>query len=99
VIAKYGVMSLTTDRVHTGTQSVVSLHQRNVANGGIGITKICATSSAVEMHAIGLTTGARRVSALSKNDVMRGTMTIIVPFMTNLTDSATHEESKDFSMI
>jgi hypothetical protein len=32
------------------------------------------------------------VSALSKNDEMRGTMTIMVPSMTNLTDSAPLKE-------
>jgi hypothetical protein len=64
------------------------------------MTKICVKSSEVEMHVTGLTNGARSMSALSKNDMMRGTMTIMVPSMTNLTDSAplkegtTQEESK-----
>jgi hypothetical protein len=59
----------------------------------------------IEMHAIGLTTGARNGSALSKNDVMIGTMIIMVPSITNLTDSAplkegaTQEESMPFPMI
>jgi hypothetical protein len=44
------------------------------------------------MHVIGLTIGARSMSALSKNDVMRGTITIMVPSMTNLTNSATLKE-------
>jgi hypothetical protein len=45
------------------------------------------------------------VSALSKNDVMRGTMTIMVPSHTNLTGSAplkegaTQEDSKTFPTI
>jgi hypothetical protein len=99
VTVKYGVMSLTTDRVHMGTRPAVSLHRRNATEGGIGISEICVAPSAAEMHAIELTTDTRRVSALSKNDVMRGTMPIMLPFMTNLTDSATHEESNDFSMI
>jgi hypothetical protein len=105
VTVKYGVTILTTDKVHVGTRSTVSLNWRNAAEGGIGMTEIYATSSAVEMHTIGLTIGARSVSALSKNDVMRGTMTIMVPSTTNLTDSAptkegaTQEESKPFSTI
>jgi hypothetical protein len=45
------------------------------------------------------------VIALSKNDMMREIMTIMVPSMTNLTDSAplkegaTQEESKPFPTI
>jgi hypothetical protein len=45
------------------------------------------------------------VSVLSKNNAMRGTMTIMVPSTTNLTDSAplkegtTQEESKLFPTI
>jgi hypothetical protein len=89
---KYGVTSATIDRVYGGTQPVVSIHQRNMTKGGIRMTKICVTSSAVEMHVTGLTTGTRSVSALSKNDEMRGTMTIMVPSMTNLTDSAPLKE-------
>jgi hypothetical protein len=104
VTVKYGVTSLTTDRVHMGTQTAVSLHWRNVGEGGIGMTEICA-SSAAEMDATGLTIGARSVSALSKNDEIRGTMTIMVPSTTNLTDSAplkegaTQEESRLSPMI
>jgi hypothetical protein len=104
-MTKYGVTSLTTDSIHMGTQPTVSLHWRNAAEGGIGMTEICAMSSATEMHVIRLTTNARRVSVLSKNGVMRGTMTIMVPSMTNLTDSTplkegtTQEESKPFLTI
>jgi hypothetical protein len=89
---KYGVMSLTTNRVRAGTQPAISLHRRNVAEGRIGMTEICVTSSAVEMHVTGLTTSVRSVSALSKNNVIRGTMIIMVPSMTNLTDSALLKE-------
>jgi hypothetical protein len=92
VTVKYEVMSLTTDRVCAGAHPTISLHQRNTAKDRIGMTEICATSSVEEMHTIGLTTGARSVSALSKNDMMRGTMTIMVPSMTNLTDSAPLKE-------
>jgi hypothetical protein len=62
-------------------------------------------SSVEQMHTIELTTGGRSVSALSKNDVMKGTMTIMVHSMTNPIDSAplkegtTYEESKPFPMI
>jgi hypothetical protein len=54
---------------------------------------------------VGLTTVAMIVSVLSKNDMMRGTMTIMVTSMTNLTGRAplkegtTQEESKPFPMI
>jgi hypothetical protein len=100
VKAEYGVTSLTNDRVRAGTWPAVSLHQRNMAKGGIRITEICATSSTTKMHVTQLTSGARSVSVLSKKDVMRGTMTIVVPSMTNLTDNAplkegtTQEESQ-----
>jgi hypothetical protein len=67
VTVKYEVMSLTIDRVHTGTRLAVSLHQRSVAKGGIGITETCVMSSAAEMHTTGLTNGARSVSVLSNN--------------------------------
>jgi hypothetical protein len=103
MMVKYRVTSLTTDRVHAGTRPTVSLHQRNVTEGRIRMTEICVTSSVAEIQVIGLTSGARSMSALSKSEVMRGTMTIMVPSMTNLTDSAplkevpTQEESKPFS--
>jgi hypothetical protein len=63
-----------------------------VAEGGFGMTEICMTSSATEMHTIGLTIDAKSVNALIKNDVMGGTMIIMVPSMTNLTDSAPLKE-------
>jgi hypothetical protein len=77
----------------------------NMAEGGIRKTEICAMTSAIEMHTVGLTTGAKSMSTLSKNNKMRGTMTIMVPSMTNLTDSAplkegaTQEESQLSSTI
>jgi hypothetical protein len=77
MMVKYGVTSLTTDRVNAGTRPAVSLHQRNTTEGGIEMTEIC----------------------------MRGTMTVMVPSMTNLTDNAllkegaTQEDSKLFPMI
>jgi hypothetical protein len=69
------------------------------------MTDIYVTSSAARLHAARLTTGAKSVIALSKNDMMREIMTIMVPSMTNLTDSAplkegaTQEESKPFPTI
>jgi hypothetical protein len=99
---KYGITSLTTDRVHVGTQPAVSLHRRNVAEGGIRMIEICVMSYAVEMHTTRLTTGVRNVSVVSKNDMMRGTMTIMVPSMTNSTllmEGTTQEDSKLFPMI
>jgi hypothetical protein len=105
MMVKYGVTSLTTDRVNAGTRPAVSLHQRNTTEGGIEMTEICMTSSTAEMHTTGLTTGVKSVSTLSKSGVMRGTMTVMVPSMTNLTDNAllkegaTQEDSKLFPMI
>jgi hypothetical protein len=89
---KYGVMSLTTDRVHVGTQPAVSPHWRNAAECGIRMIVICMTSSTTEMHTAGLKTGARSANILSKSRAKKGTMTTIVPIMTNLTDSVLPKE-------
>jgi microcystin degradation protein MlrC len=103
--AKYGVMNLTIDRIRTGTRPAVSLHRRSMTEGMIRMTETCATSSTVEMHVAGLTTSARSLSASSKSDMMIGTMTIMVPSMTNLTNNtplkegATQEESRPFTTI
>jgi hypothetical protein len=92
-------------RVRMGIQPAVSLHQRSVTEGIIGMIEICAMSSVAEMHATRLTTDARSMSASSKSDVMRGSMNIMAPYMTDLTDSAplkegaTREESKPFPTI
>jgi hypothetical protein len=87
-----------------GTRLAVSLHQRNTAEDETRMTEICATSSAVETHVVRLKTGARSVSALNRSCVKKGTMTIMVPIMINLTGSALSkegatQESKPFSMI
>jgi membrane associated rhomboid family serine protease len=47
----------------------------------------CATSFAAEMHAAGLKTGAESGSVTSRNNTMKGTMTIMTHTMANLTDS------------
>jgi hypothetical protein len=75
-----------------GTRLAVSLPRRNVVKGRIGMIKICMMSSAEEMHETRLTTGARSMSVSSKNDVMKGIMTIMVPSVTNLTDSTPQNE-------
>jgi hypothetical protein len=46
-------MIMTTDRVRTGTRQAVSLHQRNAVEGETGMTEICTTLSAIEMHVVG----------------------------------------------
>jgi hypothetical protein len=92
VTVKYGVTRLTIDRVHVGTWPAVSLHWVNVAEDGIRMSEICVTSSTIKMHTTGLTTDVRSMSVLSKNGVMRGIVTIMVPSMTNLTDSALPKE-------
>jgi hypothetical protein len=96
-MTKHGVMSLTTNRVRAGTQLTLSLHRRNAAKGEIGMNEICAMSSAAKMHANGSKPSVR-------SDVKRGTMTTMVPIVTNLTDivllkeGAMQEESRTFPM-
>jgi hypothetical protein len=73
-----------------------------VAEDEIGMIEICPMSSAAEMHAAGLKTGIRSVSALNRSSVKRGTMTTTVPIMTNLADSilpkgAQYRRSQGFS--
>jgi hypothetical protein len=103
-MTKHGVMSLTTNRVRAGTQLTLSLHQRNAAKGEIGMNEICAMSSAAKMHANGSKPSVRSASALNRSDVKRGTMTTMVPIVTNLTDivllkeGAMQEESRTFPM-
>jgi hypothetical protein len=66
------------------------------------MTETCTTSSVAEMQAVGSTTGARSESALCWNDMMIGTMIMMVASMTNLIDNAPlregviQEESKPF---
>jgi hypothetical protein len=90
--AESGVTSLITDRVPMGTRPVASLHRRCMAEGMIGMTVTCVTSSMIEMHAFGSKTGAKSESACSGNDTMKGTMLIMVPTMTNLTNNAPLKE-------
>jgi hypothetical protein len=87
-----GVTSMTMGSVLTGTRQAVSLHQRSMFEDKTGMTEICATSSTVEMHTVGLKTGVRSVSALNRSSVKKGTMTTMVPIMTNLTDSVHPKE-------
>jgi hypothetical protein len=49
--------------------------------------EICVTSFAAEMHAARLKTGITSVSALNRSSMKKGTMTTMVPIMTNLTNS------------
>jgi hypothetical protein len=100
---KHGVTSLSTGRVLTRTQQVVSLHQRNVAEDKTRMTEIYATSSAVE-HAAGLKTGIKSVRALHRNNMKKGTMTTTIPITTKLPNiillkgGSMQEESRLFSM-
>jgi hypothetical protein len=81
-----GVTKMTTGRVPTGTWPAASLHWRGMPEGIPETTVTCTTSSAVEMHVVRLKTGAESGSVMSS--AMIGTMTIMVLFTTNLTDSA-----------
>jgi hypothetical protein len=92
MMMKHGVMSLTTGRVHMGTQLAVSLHQRNMAEGETKMIEICVMSSVVKMHVVGLKTSVSSASALNKSNVKTGTIITMVPNMTNLTDSIPQKE-------
>jgi hypothetical protein len=81
------VRILTTDRICVGTQPAVSLHRRSVAEGEIGMTEICATSSTTEMHAVESKISVKSKSASCSNDATRGTMITMVPSKTNLQDN------------
>jgi hypothetical protein len=101
-MVKHGALSLNTGRVCMGTWPVVSLHQRNAAEGKIGMIETYVTSSTAKMHATGSKTGVESASALNRSNVTRGTMTTMVSIMINLTDNALpkedaiQEESKPF---
>jgi hypothetical protein len=92
MMMKHGVMSLTTGRVHVVTWQAVSLHRRNVTEDETGTIEICMTSSAAEMHVAGSKTGVMSVSALNRSSVKKGTITTMVPIMTNLTNCVLPKE-------
>jgi hypothetical protein len=85
-MTRHEVMIMTTGRVRMGTQQAISLHRRNTTEGETGMTVICATSSAVEMHTSGSKTGVRSMSILNGSNVKKGAMTTMVPITTNITD-------------
>jgi hypothetical protein len=100
---KHEVMSLTTDRVSTGTQQAASLHWRNVAEDKTRITEICVMSVAVERYVARSKTSIRSASAMNRCSTKKGIMITMVPIVTNLTDSIlpkgrTVEESRAFPM-
>jgi hypothetical protein len=82
-----GVMMVTTRRAFVGTRPVASLHKRSTAEDAAETTMIYATSSALEMHAAESKADIEIRSVKSKNNVMKGTMIIMVLTMTNLTGS------------
>jgi hypothetical protein len=104
MMMKHGVTSLTTGRVHVGTQLAFSHHQRNAAEGKTRMIETCMISSTSKMHIARLKTDVRSASAMNRSNVKRGTMITMVPIMTNLTDSvlpregAMQEESRPFPM-
>jgi hypothetical protein len=103
-MTKHEVTSLTTGKVLMGTRQAVSLHRKNVAKDETGMTEICATSSAAEMHAARSKIDVISMSASNESSVKKGTMITMIPITTNLTDSvlskggAVQEESKPFPM-
>jgi hypothetical protein len=56
------------------------------------MTEICPTSSTVEMHVARSKSGIGSVSVLNRSGAKKGTMTTMVPIMTNLTDSILSKE-------
>jgi hypothetical protein len=86
------VRTLTTARAHTGTRLTVSLPQRSMTENEIRIIGTCAMLSATEIHSIGLKTDAKKETASNKGDTMKGTTTIMVPSMINLTDTVPQKE-------
>jgi hypothetical protein len=87
MMMKHGVMSLTIGRVLMETWQAVSLHRRNAAEDETRMTEICAMSPVAEMHVARLKTGAKSTKALNRSSVKKGTMTTMVPIMTNLINS------------
>jgi hypothetical protein len=75
-----------------GTRQAVSLHQRNAAEDETKMNEICVKSSTTEMHAAGLKTGVKSMSALNRSNVKKWTMTTTVPITTNLTDNVLSKE-------
>jgi hypothetical protein len=71
----------------TGTQLAALLHRRSAVMGMAETTVTCMMSSAAELHGAGLKTDAVIKSMMSGSSAMKGTMTIMAPTMTNLTDS------------
>jgi hypothetical protein len=73
-----------------------------MAEGETSMIETCVMSSAVEMHAAGSNISIKSTSALHRSDVKRGTMTTMVPIMTNPTNSILpragpmQEESRPF---
>jgi hypothetical protein len=92
MMTRHGVMIITTDRVCTGTQQAVSLHQRNEVERETGMTKICVTSSMAEIHTTRSKIDIRSTSVLNRSNTKKGTMTTMAPIMTNLTDSILPKE-------
>jgi hypothetical protein len=78
---------MTTGRFSMGTQPATSIHWRRVAEGVAETTTTCVTSSLEEMHVAGLKTGTESGSVMSRNNTMKGTMTIMVPTAIKLTSS------------
>jgi hypothetical protein len=101
---KHRVMSLTTSRVHMWNRQAISLPRRSTDEDETGMIEICTISSTIEMHAARSKISIRSVSTLSRSSVKKGTMSTMVPIMTNLTNSvllkggAMQEESRLFPM-
>jgi hypothetical protein len=82
-----GVIMVTTENVFMETRPAASLHVRSAADDIARTTVTYTTSSAPEMHTAKLKAGAENGSVRSKNNMMKGTMTIMVLPTINLTKS------------
>jgi hypothetical protein len=83
--AKTGVTKVTTGTVPMGTRPAASLHRRSMVEGMAGTTATCVMSSAAKIHVAELKTNAEIGCVTSRSNALKGTMTIMVLTMINLT--------------
>jgi hypothetical protein len=84
------VRTLTTIGVHVGTRPTSSLPRRSAIE--TRTIEICAMFSTTEMHVIGLKISAKSETALSTNNMRKGTMITMALTMTSPNDNVTQPE-------
>jgi hypothetical protein len=85
-----GARTLTTARAHVGTQLAASLSWRSTAE--IGTKETYAMLFIIEMHATTLKTGAKSETALSANDMRKGSVITMALTTTSPTNSVPQPE-------